>query len=376
MNLPVLSFNNLVANAGAAAQGACSFLLNLATGSVIRALLEANASAALWMQYIVMKLALTVRASTSTGVDLDLWVNDFGLYRLPGVAATGSATFQRYSTTTQGLVPLGTTVGTSDGTATFTVTLNASNPAWNAGLNGYTLAIGVSTVTVPVQAAAVGITGNVIAGAIALITSSVSGIDTVTNSSPFVNGQAAETDAALRVRFQNFINSRSQATRLALQYAITSTQSGLLYSITENSVYPANTFLPGWVTIAVDDGTGTPSAALVASVATAVNAARPVGVTIYVTGPINTFITVSFNLTAATGYVLAALDIAAAAAVTAYINGLNPGQNVSYLNLAGVIYSSTPGIVGVTNLLLNGGTVDLVAATPFSTYRTTSVTAA
>ena len=95
MALNLLSFNTMVSNGAAAMQSACSSLLDLTVGSVLRAILEASASVGLWMQWLILKVLAMTRAATSTGEDLDSWMADFDLARLPGVAATGSVTFSR-----------------------------------------------------------------------------------------------------------------------------------------------------------------------------------------------------------------------------------------------------------------------------------------
>jgi len=67
-----------------------------------------------------------------------------------------------------------------------------------------------------VLAEVAGSSGNVQANTITLISAAISGVDTVTNALAFTNGIDAETDAALRARFQNYINTRCQATAAAI----------------------------------------------------------------------------------------------------------------------------------------------------------------
>src|SRR3954469_14647325 len=50
MQLPFRSFSQLVQDMAATVQGASGQLSNLSVGSVLRAILEANASVGLWMQ--------------------------------------------------------------------------------------------------------------------------------------------------------------------------------------------------------------------------------------------------------------------------------------------------------------------------------------
>ena len=54
MQIPLRTFSVLVENMAASVQASASQLLDLAVGSTLRALLEANASIGLWMQWLVL----------------------------------------------------------------------------------------------------------------------------------------------------------------------------------------------------------------------------------------------------------------------------------------------------------------------------------
>ena len=77
MNLNLKGFNQLVEDMGAALQSSASILIDVSVGSVVRAIFEANASVVLWLQWLVVRVLQSTRASTSTGVDLDSWMADF-----------------------------------------------------------------------------------------------------------------------------------------------------------------------------------------------------------------------------------------------------------------------------------------------------------
>src|SRR5581483_10551192 len=115
-----------------AVQGSATALLNFSPGSVIRAIAEGTSSVVLWLQAIILQVLTLTRAATSVGTDLDSWVADYGVTRLPAVAATGQVTFARFTATQQAVVPVGATVQTSDGTQTFAVTIDTTNSAYNA----------------------------------------------------------------------------------------------------------------------------------------------------------------------------------------------------------------------------------------------------
>ena len=80
MQLNLRTFDAIVTSAAAAVQGAATQVLDLTVGSVLRAILEANAGLGLWLQWSILQLLQTTRAATSTGADLDSWVGDFGMH--------------------------------------------------------------------------------------------------------------------------------------------------------------------------------------------------------------------------------------------------------------------------------------------------------
>ena len=94
-------------------------------------------------------------------------------------------------------------------------------------------------------------------GTISLIASALPGIDTVTNSLALTGGLDAETDAAFRLRFQSFIDSRTRATVQAVTYAATSIQQGITCTVQENAD-GTGAFVPGRFVVTVDDGSGSP----------------------------------------------------------------------------------------------------------------------
>jgi hypothetical protein len=60
--LSLRTFDDLVGSMAGAVQGACSQLVDLTIGSVLRVVLEANASVALWMQWLILCVLQTTRA--------------------------------------------------------------------------------------------------------------------------------------------------------------------------------------------------------------------------------------------------------------------------------------------------------------------------
>jgi len=351
MQVSLQNFSTMVENMAAAVQGACSSLIDLTVGSVLRAVLEATASVALWLQYMVLQVLSMTRLATSTGSDVDSWVGDFGMTRLPAAGASGMVVMTSFNPSAQAsTVPTGAIVRTSDGTQSFAVT---GGP--------YVRTQEEASISVPVVATVAGTSGNIQAGLASVLGTAIAGIDTVTNPSAFTGGSAAETDAALRTRFISFMNTRAQATEQALGYAISSVQQGLTFAITEN-VTAAGTSLPGYVQVVVDDGSGSPEAALLQSIAAAIDLVRPVGVTVNVSGPVLQAASITVSITSDGSVTSSSLQTLISDALTTYINGLSVGQILRYSRIAGLCYDASSAVTNVQDVQLNGGSEDLGGA--------------
>ena len=359
MQLSLQTFTSLVQNMAAAVQSAATQLLDLTIGSMLRAVLEANAAVALWMQWLILQVLQTTRAATSVGTDLDSWMADMSLTRLPAVPAVGLIVFSRYTTASTSLVPAGALVRTADGSLTFTVTADVSNSIWSVELNGYAMASGVGAITVPIVAQIPGSAGNVLANTISMIATAIPGVDLVTNPAATQNGLDAESDAAFRLRFQNFLLSRSRATISAVEYAIASIRQGLDFTVIEN-VDPSGASRAGSFVVTVDDGSGSPPSSLLSSVYAGVDVVRPIGSIFAVQPPIVIRANVTLMLSIIPGSTLDDVARMVATAITNYINSLTIGELLPLTRLAQVAYDASKSIINVTQLEVNDGTADVV----------------
>lgn len=360
--LPLKDFATLVSDMAAAVQGAASQLIDLTVGSVLRAVLEANASVALWMQWLILRVLQTTRAATSVGPDLDSWMADFGLTRLAGVAAGGTVSFARWTPGVSAQIPAGALIKTADGSQSFAVVTDATNAAWLSSSGAYQLAAGVDNISLPIVAVSAGVAGNVQAGAISLLATAIPGVDTVTNSAPCAGGVDPESDAALRTRFSLFLDSRNRATAIAITNAIVSTQQGLVYAISEN-VDPSGAARPGFFTVTLDNGTGSPPSSLLSTVAAAIEAVRPLGSQFAVVAPQVTQAQITLTLTLAAGAPVTVVQQAVVVAITAYVDALPIGSPLPLVRLAQVALDADPTVINVGNLTINGVAADLVVST-------------
>lgn len=361
MKLSLQTFSTIVANSAAAVQAASNRLLDLSTGSVFRAILEANASTALWMQWLIVSVLRNTRASSSTGADLDSWMADFAITRLPAASAVGTVTFSRYSVSSTAWIFPGTTTKTSDGSQTFVVASDSSNAAWDGTKSAYVLAVGVSSINVPIIAQSAGAAGNVQAGAITVISSPVPGVDLASNSLATGNGVDAEVDSAFRARFVEYINSRSRSTLLAIESAISSVQQGLCHTVLEN-VDASGTIRIGSFLVVVDDGSGSPSSSLLAAVNSAVEQVRPIGSVFSVRAPSVTNVRISLHLTLVPGSNRSSIVAVVAQSLTDYVNRLPIGATLPVTKIAQVSYDTDASIVNVTGLLVNGQFSDVAVS--------------
>lgn len=366
--LTLLSGPSIVQIACAAVQAAASAtgkVLDLSVGSLIRAIFEAESSISMWQQYEAVQVLNAARLSTCEGSDVDLFVGDFGLTRTAAVAATGHVTLSRYGSNFPALIPVGMAVLSSDGALTYYVTSDPTHGLWNAALNGYQVGIGVTDATVPVQAAAGGVASNIQSGGIALIASSIPGIDTVTNANPLSNGRDAETDDALKARFVQYIAGLSKATTAAVGAAITSVQPGLTYNIFAN-VDPSGNALPGHFVITVDDGSGDPPQTLLDAIYTAVDAVRAITETFNVQGPTIVQVVISMTITVAAGVNKAVAQGLVAEAITSYVDNLGVGAILPFNLVSKLAFDVLPSgqIVDVSSLTINGQFGDAATVDP------------
>jgi uncharacterized phage protein gp47/JayE len=363
MQLQLQTFTTVVGNMVAAIQGAATQLLDLTVGSTLRAVVEANASLALWMQWLIVQVLRVTRAATSEGADLDSWMADFGVARVPAVPATGTIVFSRFSPTNAAFIPVTTTVKTADGTQSFAIASDPASPSYSPAQSGtpsgYTIGAGIASLTLPAFALTPGRAGNVRPSTIALISAALPGVDSVVNPGAFTGGLDAESDAALRTRFGNFLASRTRATPVAIGYAVASVQQGLATLLMENQT-PDGTATPGTFTLTIDDGSGAPPASLLTAIAAAIEAVRPLGSVYTVQPPIVQRPAIGMTIATAASANHATVVAAVTAALSAALSALPIGGALAYSRLAAIAYAADPAVTNVTAVTLNGGVGDLV----------------
>jgi phage-related baseplate assembly protein len=305
------------------------------------------------------------RLATCEGIDVDLFVADFGLVRTPAVYATGNVVMSRFGTNYPALIPVGTTVLSNDGSLSFTVIADTANALFSADLQGYTVGLGVASASVPVTATQGGAAYNVQAGTLSLVASSIPGIDGVTNPTAFGNGRDAESDDALKARFVQYIAGLSKATLAAVGAEIAGVQAGLTYSIFPNSD-PHGNFLPGNFVVTVDDGSGNPPRALLDSVYAAVDQVRALAETFSVQGPTIVQVTISMTISVSAGVDKPTAQLLVANAIRNYVDNLAVGAALSFNIISKIAFDVLPTgqISDVSQLLVNSQFGDAATVNP------------
>lgn len=368
------NFGTLVANQAAAIQTQAKQLIDFGVGAILRAMVNANAAVGLWLQGLALQTMALSRFASSYGTDADSWGLDWGYFRLGATYATGFITYGRFTPTNNSLIPVGAIVSTPAIMQTqFEVIEVSTYPNWSPSQNGYTLNAGTPAITVPVQAVVAGSNGNVIAGAVNLAVTSISGVDYVTNALQMVGGSDAETDAAFKAGFPGYLASLARGTVAAITAAVEAIQVGTQCSIMVNFNY-AGQPVQGYLTIIVDDGSGDPDSAFLANAAAVATAYAAAGVQVAVYGPTIILVDVSFTITTAAGYDHPTLVTIAGTAVETYIDALLDNQILYWSEVESVIQQSSLGVLGVYDLLINGGTVDLVPPHFYNVYKAGVIT--
>jgi hypothetical protein len=362
--LPTRSFTTIVANTVAGIQGRAAALIDFAEGSPLRAIVEGFAGVFLWFQALALQILAAARLSTSSGNDVDTFTADFMPVvpgttspRLGSQAANGLLVFSRFTAGPSScFIPVGAEAQTSDRTQSFLVTADPSLATFSPELNGYTLVPGLASITVPAAAQISGSSGNVQAGAVSVVRSPLTGIDSVSNPAAFVAGADQESDSALKARFAAYILGLSRGDIYGLTAAIQGAEVNLQWCIVEN-YYFSGAFHPGFFFVVVDDGSGAPPPEFMDAIRTAVYSVRPLGIEAAIFPPQIKLVTVQMQVTTAQGYDHNTVVGLVANAVADGINSLGLGMRLDFNRLSVWAYS-VQGVTGVSAVTLNGAAGD------------------
>lgn len=332
---PIKTFNQLVSDMVQWIVSNSSKITDLSPGSVIRSYCEA---AGLCLEELYVSVYLGFRRYLDK-----IRENTFAFERKAGTKAKTMVVFSRAVATPDAkTAPIGTKVKTASGlifVTTAVATINASATTSNS---------------VEVEAEETGISYNVSAGAINIISDSLEGIDSVTNAAAATGGVDRETDYQYATRFQAYIEGLGRSNISGLIVGALSVEGITSASVQELFPPIANVN----VRLYVDDGSpGGVSSALLSTIqgiidgdGTDLNPGyRAAGVNVQVLAP--TVVTVNVNVTVSVldGIDLDQLEIDINTVVTDYINNLGVGSNVIFNELVYNIMN----VYGVTDCAIS-----------------------
>ena len=374
MPLPILDFKTIVNQQATAMNANSPVVLNFDPGSVLLAMIQSNAGNALWLQAIATTLLATTRLSTSSGIDVDTFIADFGYSRQAGTVSSGALTFSRFTPTNQGFVPVGAIVSVPSNNLQFQVVADDSNFYFNPSMNGYVLDISYVDMIIPAVCTITGTIGNVVANTITSInnTSVTTGIDSVTNASDFAGGTDTASDTATKAGFLLYIQSLSRATYQAIQFAVISARNGTeqvtRYNIVENYQQGTTNSVPqlGYFYVVIDNGTGsTCSNGLLDAVTTSVEAYRGLTIQYNIVKALFTAIAITVHISLISNPTETNVQIEAniVSALSAYSDSIPFNQPFLYSKIAQIVYEADSNFASVlsgsNHPTLNTGVVDV-----------------
>jgi hypothetical protein len=230
-----------------ARKNSTSPLTDINVGGVTRTLCEAIGREITTVYQEIQFAYFSGFIDTATGQSLDYVVSILGITRMTSEFATGIATFFRDPTAEAGsiTIPVGTLLTTTKGDVVFQT------------IEERTLQQGQARADVPIRADQDfgGDKGLVGAGAITVVSQSISGINRVTNFDPTTRAAKDESDDDLRLRAKAALRALGKATIAALEKVITDDRAQL-QEISDPNNLNGNASLPGTVTLLVKTDAG------------------------------------------------------------------------------------------------------------------------
>lgn len=318
------------------------------TGGVARTMLE---SSAIEIEELYLRMFIGLREAIPVSV-----YNTFGFDKLPAAKASVTLRFTSSAPAASPItIPAGSSARVPGGTITYNTSAAAVIPAGNTYVD--TLAV----------ASEAGTVGNTTSGVITEIVGSLSGIASVTNTSPVINGRDEETDDERLTRFRAYISSLARGIVGAVLYgAKTASLTDSLGQVTEyvaqasiEEPWRSSPSSPvGLVNVYIHNGSSGASAALVAraqqvidgyytAAGEAVPGWKAAGVKVVVAAASNIGIDVSGAMTIDSSYSASSVIADAQSALRLYIQGLDVGKPAQRAEIVAILKRDVPGVLNV-----------------------------
>jgi uncharacterized phage protein gp47/JayE len=344
----IYSFSELIDLAKLKISLAGSKLTDWNTGSNALSITEAVAHFVEYLQLRNNEAFEAFSINKATGDNLRVRGRDYNLEMKSAVASYGIITFGRNLPSNAAFtIYAGSQVSTQPdvfgNTVNFTTDADIQFPSGGISVTG------MVTCTIA------GTIGNVPSGTITNITSSIPGIDFVTNAAVFGAGADDETDEQFRDRLATHINGLKKGNEDAVRAAALSVPGIVLARIAEN--VPA----PGQITAYISNQSGTIPPEQIAAVKTAAEDAAAFGILANIATPTINYVTLSFDVYYdSDNYDQTVVDQELRNSLYSYIN-INPDTTLQVDDLI-LVARKVSGISKVKNVSINGVADDYVAS--------------
>jgi uncharacterized phage protein gp47/JayE len=230
---------------------------------------------------------------TSTGVYLEYHAEAKGLFRKPGLKATGRLRFSRETAASSEIaIPAGVVCSVSGDEQITYITTAAGK-----------LAAGATYVEIEAEAEEPGVSGNAATRAVKVMITPAAGITKVENPVPFEGGADTESDDSLRGRLLSSYRNLSNGTNAAYYYDIAMSHR----NVTSCNVLPRNRGR-GTVDVIIACVSTSVNAETIAELQAQMNALKEINVDVLVSAATRRVIDFRVELTAKKGYMPAHLE--------------------------------------------------------------------
>lgn len=322
------------------------------SGSPIVGLADAQSENCMFLQYQAQYTNNFARLQTCTGPDVDSFCAQFNFFREGAQFASGQVTLSvPTAQVTQLVIPIGTIVQTTGSSIQYQLVADTGQASYSPSLQAYILpssssSAPVLTITASVQALVAGSASNVQIGQLVAFGTSSYGFTGVTNLAPISNGADQETDAALKNRFEEYIQSLSKGTFLAILEACQTAFPEFTYTILNNTT-PFGAIEPGWFTVIANNPGETVTSPQLAALLTAVQAVRAFTIQASVIAAIPVKPNINLNVSVIAGSNTSSIESAVQTAVIGYVNNLPTSAKLYISNLIDVAINTSTLITSV-----------------------------
>lgn len=280
-------------------------------------------------------------ANTAAGTDLDKICGEQGVYRKPATKSSGLVTVT-------GVV--GSAITSGEIVASDNVNLMFTE--------NKVIPVGGS-INVAVECEQYGTIGNVPVGAIKYFPKTLEGLQTVTNTAAFTNGYDAETDESLRERYYTKVQTPATSGNKYhyLNWAKEVTGVG------DAKVFPLWNGNGTVKVVIINSNKRAADNTLINTVMSHIEDNRPIGATVTIASATEKVINVTVTLTIdVNNYTVDQVKTSIENGLSEYFKSIAFKETyVSYAKVGNIIFD-TPGVLDYSNLLVNGGIVNIAIA--------------